>query len=296
MRTLRSLLLLLTVTLAVAGCGRRLDPRAQEAYDMVARGDIDQAIAFVNSILVDEPDNAQVRNVLGLALYKSGDLEGARDQYLEALEDDPKFPEAYFNLGNAYKMLGETAQAESSFVRAIRYQKRFVLAHYNLGVLYMNSGRKDDAIAQFRRAVDYDDQFYPAFLELGLLLAETGDNDGAITNLERTLELAPTLKRVRVHLGNAYLRSGREGSAQLAENEFKAAVGIDPDYVDGLYSLGVAYATQGRQDDAVAQFDRVYRLTADDPEGRIHKQVVAYFKEIGHTPPDSTQAGTGSSG
>lgn len=273
------------LAVALAGCGRRIDPRAQEAYDLVVQGSLDQAVAFVNSILADEPDNAQVRNVLGLALYKAGDAEASIEQYLEALEDDPEYAEAYFNLGNSYEVLGRIPEAEQAFASAVQRNKKFDVARLNLGLIYKQTGRPDEALEQWTAAVEANDQFDLGFLQIGLLEAERGDQEGAIASFSRVLELKPTAKTVRVHLGNAYLRSGRDGAPQLAENEFRAAVGIDPEYVDGLYSLGVALATQERQEEAIREFEKVWNITAETPDDPIHQRIAAYFDQIGYKPP-----------
>jgi superkiller protein 3 len=216
-------------------------------------------------------------------------VEGSIEQYREALEDDPKFAEAWFNLGNSHNMLRNTADAESCFARAIQHQKKFALARYNLALIYKNSGRAEPALEQFRSVVEIDPQFYPAFLEIGLSEAAAGNSDAAVAAFNRVLELAPRFKEVRVYLGNAYLTSGKEDGPQLAEREFRAAVGIDPEYVDGLYSLGVALAMQERQEDAVKEFDKVYRLTSSMPEHDVvRRKVEEYFKKIGYTPADTT--------
>jgi tetratricopeptide (TPR) repeat protein len=270
--------------LAAAGCGRRVDPRAQEIYDLVVANEIDQAVADANAILADEPDNAQVRNALGLALYKSGDAEGSIEQYLEALEDDSEYPECWFNLGNSYKILGRTQEAEGAFEKAVEHQKNFDVARLNLGIIYRDTGRPDLALEQWRRAVKDNDQFDLAYLEIGLVEAGRGNAEAAIPAFERVLELRPTAKQVRVHLGNAYMTSGRSGAVQLAENEYRAAVGIDPDYVDGLYSLAVALAAQEKHDEALATFEKVWRLTLDSPEHPIHKRIQEYFDTVGYTP------------
>ena len=137
---------------------------------------------------------------------------------------------------------------------------------------------------QWAAAVKGNDQFDLAFLQIGLLSAEAGKHDESIEAFARVLELKPTAKTVRVHLGNAYMRSGREGAMQLAENEFRAAIGIDPEYADGLYSLGVVLATQERQDEAIPHFEKAFHVTAAHPENPVHERIQAYFQQIGHTP------------
>ena len=280
----RSTVLLVAACALLAGCGRKLDPRIQEGYDLVVAGRIDDAIALTNSLLAEDPENAQARNVLGLAHYKAGRLEPAIEQYQFAIKADRGLAEAHFNLGNAYEMLGRMKEAEEAFAAAVREEKEFVLAHYNLGKIYERSGRIDQALAEYRRCVDYDRQYTLAYIDLGKILYESGDMDGAIANLSRALELEPGVKEVRVLLGNAYMRTTQEGSARLAENEYRAAVGIDPTYIDGLYSLGLSLATQGRHDEAIPWFERVLELKAGQEENVMTRTVREYFRQVGYTP------------
>ena len=268
-----------------AGCGRRTDPRIQEGYDLVVANKVDEAVALANALLADDPRNAPARNLLGLALYKAGDVEGSIVQYLQALDIDGDYAEAHFNLGNAHKMLGRIPEAQASFEAAIRAQKKFVLAHYNLGVIHDKAGRIDQAMAEYRRAVDYDPQFFFAYVALGNLLYTQADFEGAIVNLSRSLELDPTAKELRVVLGNAYMQSGRADGLPLAENEFRAAAGIDPEYLDAVYSVGVALAAQNKNDEAAEWFLRARGLAADNPDKTgLVQQIDRFFEQYGDPP------------
>ena len=289
-------LLLAALLAAGTGCARRVDPKIQEGYDLVLANKIDQAVALANEILGKNPKSAPARNLLGLALYKNGDTEGAVEQYRRALEEDPKYAEAHFNLANAYERLAENEtepaqaqkrmqDAEASFAAAIRYQQKFVLAHYNLANLYNATGRTDQAITELRQCVKYDPQFFPAFVLMGKLLYERRDFEGAIQNLTRFTELSPAAPQPRVLLGNAYLQSGREDALVRAEESFRAAVGIDSTYIDAVYSVAVALASQNKNEEAAQWFRRAVRLC----EGRtdkapILKQASEFFARTGLPP------------
>jgi len=292
-RRFRSAVLLgLMAALAVVGCGRKVDPRVQQAYDLVAAGNVDEAMAAMNALLAEEPDHAGARNVLGLALYKQGDVEGAVEQYRMAIHEDARHAEAHFNLGNALRRLDRENEAEAAFAAAIRHQKDFVLAHYNLGKIYEGSGRTEQAEAEYRKAVDYDPQFTFAYADLGKLLYQRRAFEEAIPNFTRTLELDPTYKEVRVYLGNAYMQAGQEGSLQLAENEFRAAVGIDPEFVDAVYSLGISLAAQGREPEAIEWFEKALVLLAETPRDHpMVRQIHAYYEQVGHTAGATPSAG-----
>jgi tetratricopeptide (TPR) repeat protein len=251
----------LALLLLASGCGDQgVDPRVQEAYDLVVSGSVDEGIAMANAILVDDPDHAGAMNVLGLGLYKAGDAEGSIQQYLRALEVRPDFPEAHFNLGNSHVALLHRAKAEAAFRRAVELEPDFVPARYNLGKIHDGAGRKEEALAEFQKCAELAPQFIPAILSAGQLLDGKGDYPGAIGYYERLLELDPAFKEGRVLLGNAWIRSGAPDAVSRAGEQFRIAVEIDQEYLDGVYSLAVACGLMNKIDDAARWYRRVLEL------------------------------------
>jgi len=277
LRELTAAVALGALLVAAPGCGRRLDPRVQEGYDLVVAGKTDEAIALANALLTENPKSAPARNLVGLALYKKGDMEGAVEQYHRALDLDPRYPEAHFNLGNAYERLRRLKDAESCYLEAIRHQRKFVLAHYNLAHLYSLTDRRGEAMAEIRICLEHDPQFLLGYVLLGRLAYDAGDFETAVANLGRARELDPLTKELRVLLGNAYLQSGDERAVPAAETEFRAAVGIDSSYVDAVYSLGMTLALQEKSEEAAPWFRRARALAADQPDKAAMLKVVDDF-------------------
>jgi tetratricopeptide (TPR) repeat protein len=268
----------------LAGCGEKVDPRLQEGYNLVLAGRIDEAVALANSMLVEDPGQAGAHNLLGLANYQANRLEPAVQEFRLAVAREPDFAEAHFNMGNCLQALGRAEEAEAAFAAAVEAEKKFVPARYNLGKIYEKSGRVDLAVAEYRTCTELDDQYTVAYIDLGKILYERVDIAGAIENLSRALELEPGFKEVRVLLGNAYMQSTVEGNLKLAENEYRASVGIDPTYVDGIYSLGVSLQAQGRHQEAIEWFEQVLELLEGEEDHGLVKMVHQYFQVIGHTP------------
>ena len=284
---------LFALILVVAGCGDdHMDPRLAEGYELIKRDKVDQAIAIVNAVLTDDPENPRARNVMGLALYRAGDAEGSINQYRMALELDPDYPEAHFNLGNSLRVLEQFEEAESHYVASLENEKRWVVdknvvvARFNLGKSYLRRGLTEPALAEFRKCVDRDDQFFLAWFDIGRTLYDSGDFEGAIPAFTRYLELDPARKEVRVFLGNSFLQSSSEDRLAQAEEQFRAAVGVDRDYVDAVYSLGVVLSLQGKADEAAVEFEHAYRLTAGRPDGQIHRQIRSWFETAERPLPD----------
>ncbi len=289
----RLLVLLLVVGLALSACGRKVDPRIQEGYDLVVANRIDEAVALANRVLTEDPKSAQARNLLGLALYKSGDAEGAVEQYRRAIEQDPKYAEAYFNLGTAYERLERLQDAETAYASAVRHQDDFVLAHYNLGHIYAVTGRPDQAMVELRRAAEGDPQFSLAFILLGKVAYDVGDFETAAANLARAVEMVPTAKELHVLLGNARLQSGAPDALAQAEGSFRTAVEVDTTYVDGLYSLGMCLAAQGRNEEAAVFLRRAVPFVEGRPDhASMLQQMDSFFARTGlpASAPDSAAA------
>jgi Flp pilus assembly protein TadD len=82
---------------------------------------------------------------------------------------------------------------------------------------------------------------YVAFQEGTRLLADDNAH-AAVIALERARDLEPSQGSVREALARAYFRTGRFSSA---EEEFRAAVEIDPVNDYALYGLGLCRLRQG---------------------------------------------------
>jgi superkiller protein 3 len=282
MRTpgLREIALAAAFLALAAGCGRKVDQKTLEGYDLVTAGKLDEAIALANSVLADNPQHTGALNVLGLALYKSGDMPAAIATFQKALEIDPKHPEVHFNLGNVYLAMKRLPEAEKEFDAAVAAQDKFVLARYNLGKVYEQTGRVDQALSQYRRAVDLDPQFFPGHMDIGRILEESGDVEGSIASYKRALELQPTIKELRVRLGNSYFKKGGPDNLKLAEAEYRAAAGIDSSYVDALYSMGVLLTGEGREAEGAGWFRRALRASGEQ-KTEVTEIIRRYFKEKG---------------
>jgi tetratricopeptide (TPR) repeat protein len=281
MLKLRDVVLAAAIVLLTGGCGRKVDSRTKEGYDLVVAGKLDEAVALSNAILADDPKHTGAMNVLGLALYKSGDFKTAEETFKKALEVDPKHPEVHFNLGNVYLAMKRMNEAEVEFKAAIDSQGKFVLARYNLGKIYEHSGRMDQALVEYRKVVDLDPQFWHAHIDLGKIYEASGDFESAAASYQRVLELEPSFKEVHVRLGNSYFKVGGEENIKLAEESYRSAVDMDSTYVDALYSLGVLLSGQGREEEGTEWFRRALTASGDSADTEVVRIIRRYFRERG---------------
>src|SRR5713101_7231818 len=96
---------------------------------------------------------------------------------------------------------------------------------------------------------------------VGVALLEQYKSKEAAEEFKRALEIVPDLPIGRINLSIAlyYLPD-----AEAARHEAEKAVSIDPRAPQPHYILGLIARAQDRFDDAVAEFEKVLRIDADD--------------------------------
>jgi chemotaxis protein methyltransferase CheR len=94
--------------------------RLDRALDAAGRGDREQALAQVTSLVADDPLDAGFHFLHGLLALDAGEPARAKDALRSALCADPAFGLAAFALGRAYDALGDRRAARRAYERALR--------------------------------------------------------------------------------------------------------------------------------------------------------------------------------
>jgi chemotaxis protein methyltransferase CheR len=106
-----------------AGAGHPAGPREQrlrQVLDAAGRGDRDEALEQVTSMLADDPLDADSHFLHGLLALEAGQPAQARDALRAALFVDPGFGLAAFALGRAFDALGDAGAGRRAYEQALR--------------------------------------------------------------------------------------------------------------------------------------------------------------------------------
>jgi tetratricopeptide (TPR) repeat protein len=90
---------------------------------------------------------------------------------------------------------------------------------------------------------------------LGIIESNRQNYDGAVDAFEHALRLSPRSTKTLNNLGNAYAAQKR---LDLAENDFRSVLRIDPANADANYNLGVLLMMKGSTAEAIPHFQRVH--------------------------------------
>lgn len=135
-----------------------------------------------------------------------------------------------------------------------------------LGSLEMDIGDWSDAEQHFLSAVSLSPELHIAYEFLGILYLEQGNLVASEHNLRKSLELEETPSRFTL-LGVTQLR---RGLTREARRSFNDAIGLDPDYAEAYYNLGVTFREERRLE-AARLFQKAIEINPD--YGRSHREL-----------------------
>lgn len=191
-----------------------------------------------------EAPHADYPYQLGAVLASQGDAPGvsqvdrdkkyqdAIDQFQQAITLDPNHYKAHYRMGVLFEKLDQPQKADQAFRKSIELRPTYSIAFVSLGNMYIDYG----------------------FANIGQAVLETGskvnDKDAAMWN----------------GLGRAQLSLNKPNEAI---DSFKKAKAIDPDMVDVLFGLGMAYAEVRNRKEAVENLQAFMQKAGNDtPEDR----------------------------
>ena len=131
---------------------QEFDRAVAEASDTLQRGDAGGARQLLEKALRYKPRNQRARNLLGLSLFKLGELEKAEAIYRGLIEDHPADPTLRVNLGLVFLKLGAANEAARCFETTLDLSPDHRKAQNYLGLALAQKGEVGRAREWFLRA------------------------------------------------------------------------------------------------------------------------------------------------
>jgi tetratricopeptide (TPR) repeat protein len=172
----------------------------------IARGEMAAAAVALREALRVQPDLAEARASLGLALYAMGDLDTAADELRRLLRARPDLDEARLTLAAVLVARQEWPAARAELERALAARPELVQAHYTLGVVRYAQGDLGGAIDAYRRLLAREPRAHDARYNLALLLKLARRDAEAAPEFVAAAEAG--LPRAQYFAGAAYATGG----------------------------------------------------------------------------------------
>lgn len=155
----RRLLISTAAAALLAGCppagptpGERADGHYVAAMTAYVRGDFKAALAELEEVKKDAPDDPRLPAALGEIALSQGKLGEALEHFDAALARDPKRGTSWSRKGYALAQLGRRDEARAALRRALELSPGDFNALEQLGELAQREGRAEEAAGHFERA------------------------------------------------------------------------------------------------------------------------------------------------
>ena len=193
-----------------------------------------------------DADPALEHYQLGLKLYQRGDIDGAIAELNSSIAVRSDLPEAHNAIGLLLGKKGADVQAVLfHFRKAIELRPNYADAHHNLGLVLAQLGRIDECIAEFRGAISADPTDPRFYNSLALTLVER-NVDEAIQLYQKAIELKPQFVEANFNLALAFRR--KWGTEREVE-QLKKVIALDPDHLIARNTLTRRYEELGQYDE-----------------------------------------------
>jgi len=188
------------------------------------------------------PFDAVSLNISADKLYQYGDVDGAIEEFKNALMVDHQNVNVRNSLGVCYGVQEKFDLAIEAFETVIGLNPNDVMATYNLGLAYLKQGNRDKALELLLAAHDLDGDHPDIATHIGLCYEDMGQTNKALEYLEPAARNAPKSGPLFRALGECYVSKAMLREATKA---FEKAVKANPKDAKSLNALGHLYGTLG---------------------------------------------------
>lgn len=237
------------------------------AYAVEKLGNLEGAIAHLESGLErattgdadkDRAERAELHRILGGLVALSGDDGGAIEHFGRSLELAAEQPDVRLKLANALARVQRFADALEHYDRLIASRPDLAVDLYvRRATALVNLGRKEAAVADFRRALEADPENPQLRLRFAEALEFLGETDAAAEEWAAASELAGAgSDRARL-LAEDGTRLVSQGRFEEAVAQFRESLRLAPDETAVRSELASVLGHLGRLEEATEEFRRV---------------------------------------
>ena len=258
------------------------------------KGNLTQAEAMYQQILIAAPNQVVALHMLGLIAYQSGNSGTAEELITKALKIQPTYTDAHINLGYLFSELGRLEEAaecydnalalnpddadvlvnRANLFRKLGYLEKAVLDYkkvlalrptdpevlINLGALHSELGQFEDGADIIRKAITQNPNIPEAHTNLGICLMGLDQFAESIVSFHNALQLQPNSPTAHNNLGNALHKMGSPDKALVS---YREALALAPGDAEVIYNIGDQYLELGQTDEAAASFREALTIKPD---------------------------------
>ena len=234
----------------------------------VQLGQPDMAMREYEAGIQDEPkEKNYYRKRMAETLVATGKRAEAGRMIESVLKEDPKDAEARLLLGSNLLATGDVGRAVTELQAAVQADLENAGARYMLGSALAQQGQPALAVPELQRAMQLDPNFLEPRLELAQLQILLNQSEGAIKTTQNILEDLNSRNVAAKLLHAVALRNLNR--VDEARAELQAMLKLQPGSPDVLIQLGELYVTEKNYKAAEQIFRDSYKTNSRDTRGLL---------------------------
>ena len=249
-----------------------------ESYSLLVRtllveNKLGQATSVAEKAYENIPNSEVVMNDLAVIYVRAKRYDEAKSFAEAVIKKNPKFTPAYITLGNIFYIQNKFELARLVYLKAVDQGDDSGDLYTNMGLVTLYTEDKDAALNYLKKGVEKSPGNPYAHLNLGNFFMSTGDYEGALAEFETALKFAPMMVESIIGQGAAYMQLK---SIDRAEDLYKKAISINPDYPEIYFNYGILVADyRGDKSQAVSFFNKFIELKGAslDKGHRVYKYI-----------------------
>lgn len=262
------------------------DALINRANKRATNGDLEGALDDFDEAIALNPAKATAYFNRGYLYNSLGKFEAAIHDFSAVIERLPDYDEAYFQRGNSYRQLGEFQRAIQEYSQAIRINPYCIKAYYQRADSRAEVGDHAGALTDYNQVILRVPKDANAYCQRGIFLSQTGELTKAIADFSTAIEHNPRLADAYFHRGYCLAQLGE---AERASQDFSEALLYDPNHQAAYtraYALGMLKAVPANLPPSPTMASSQSLAIHDDsiPVAAEHLETIA----VEVTPPSTT--------
>jgi tetratricopeptide (TPR) repeat protein len=232
-----------------------------DGYRLRAGGQPLDAAQCCQQALAVDPGCADAMHLMGLLSFDGGQYDHAIEWLSRAIRQAAK-AEYLKHLGAVLQHVKRNDEALMAFDKAVQFQPDSAELWCCLGGSLLQLGREDDALLSYLHALKLQPDNFDAASKSGVLLHRRERWDEALACFNKCLSVQPDLAPI-LNL-RAIAHRGLRNYENYLSDSLRAHT-LDPVDAEACNNAGEALLWLGRDEDAVAWFDKALALLPNNP-------------------------------